>query len=291
MKLTKLLVTGMLGMGLVFSGAFTAVPSPVVFAEVANNAESVTADGYGAFNPRMPLGQAKIMARRAAIVDAQRNLVEQIQGAQIDAETTMEMAMATSDTVKTKVSGVIRGAKIIAESIEKDGNYKVTLSVPTYGVGSVAQVAYDALSEAGKMPATPAPIAKPDQSFKQTYTPAGSAYTGVIVDARGMELSPTFAPAIYDVNGRVIYGVRNVDKDYAIVHGLVEYTTDESMVQRAVTGGARAGSNPLIIKAVSTKTRIANKCDVVVSVEDANKILAENERTGFLEKYAVVLEK
>ncbi len=60
--------------------------------------------------------QARILARRAAIADAQRNLLELTEGVQVDAETTVEMMMVTSDIIRTKVSGVLKGARIVSES-------------------------------------------------------------------------------------------------------------------------------------------------------------------------------
>ncbi len=264
---------------------------PVANAAIQDNAQRITADGYGVFPAGMPVGQAKTMARRAAVLDAQRNLVGEIQGTQIDSETTVEMAMVKNDTIKSKISGIIKGAHIIAESIEPDGSYKVTMSVPAYGVGSVAEVAYKVLADEGKLPPVPEPIAKPDPAFVKTYkstttTTTQVNYTGVIIDASGMDLTPTYSPVIYDTNGKAIYGVKNLDASYAISHGVVEYAN--SLTNSSTT---RAGSNPLIIKAVSTSSRIKNKCDVVVSVDEGNRILMENERSRFLEKYAVVFKR
>lgn len=286
------LVGSVYSVNLATSSNLSPVFLPVVNAGVQDNAQRITADGYGVAPAGLPMGQAKAMARRAAILDAQRNLVGEIQGTQIDSETTVEMAMVKSDTIKSKISGIIKGSHVIAENIEPDGSYKVTMSVPAYGVGSVAEVAYEALSVEGKLPTVPEPVLKPEPSFKKEYKPvSGNSYTGVIIDAQGMELTPTYSPVIVDTNGRAIYGVKNVDKDYAILHGVVEYTTSSSMAMSANAGNSRAGSNPLIIKAVSTTSRIKNKCDVVVSVADGNKILMENERSAFLEKYAVVFER
>ena len=74
---------------------------------------AITAEGFGT----PPMGtygsKASIMARRAAIVDAQRNLAEQINGVQVDAETTVENFVISSDLVKTKVSALIKGAMVV----------------------------------------------------------------------------------------------------------------------------------------------------------------------------------
>ncbi len=264
---------------------------PVQAAFAAESSEQITADGYGAVPSGMPLARAKMMARRAAIMDAQRNLVEMIKGTTVDAESTMDNFLLQSDVVKTKVNGVITGARVVSEGIE-DGGYHVTLSVPEYGVGSVADVAIDA--KMGNY--TPEPIQEPSASALKTYKPelqakVNGGYTGLVIDAKGSALVRTFCPVIYDTNGRAIYGVHNVDKDYAISHGIVEYADGSVSWQTVGIGQSRAGSNPLVVKMVSLRDRATNKCDVVISVEDADKILIENQRNGILRSYAVVFEK
>lgn len=59
---------------------------------------------------------------------------------------------------------------------------------------------------------------------------------------------------------------------------------------KAEIGNGRAGTNPLIIQAVGLRERTKHQCDVVVSVEDGDRILAENQKSGFGARYAVVLE-
>lgn len=114
-------------------------------------------------------------------------------------------------------------------------------------------------------------------------------YTGVIVDAKGMGLETTFAPAIYDVNGRIIYGLTSLNKDLAMSKGMVQYASD---VQMAIDD-SRADSNPLVVKALLVRDgkNSANRVNVVVSIEDAEKILVENEKSGMLDKLAVVFVK
>lgn len=245
------------------------------------NGEKITADGYGVLPTGIPIGRAKVMARRAAIVDAQRNLVETVQGTAVDSETTVNNFILTDDVVKTKVSGLIKGATVIEEELLEDNMYRVVMSVPMYGVGSVAEIAYDAVIGNN----TPQNIPMADSAFVENYVPAENMYTGLVIDASGSELEKTFCPAIYDTNGRVIYGVNNVDKDYAISNGIVEYSSDINSLN------TRAGSKPILIKIVSLKPRVVNKCDVIISVEDADRLLAENQRSHFLDKYAVVFVK
>ena len=112
--------------------------------QVATSSETITADGYGRYPAGMPASIAKIQARRAAVVDAQRNLLESIKGVAIDSETTVENFMLKNDVIHSKVSGIIKGAQVISEEALPDG-YKVTVAIPVYGVDSVSDVAITAV--------------------------------------------------------------------------------------------------------------------------------------------------
>lgn len=295
----KILVMSVLAV--VFSFGTSVLPAntystvnSISVAEAASNQE-IQAVGMGSLPVGVPLPRAKMMARRAAIVDAQRQLVEQIKGAAVDAETTVENYLTISDIVKTKVSGMITGAKIVSEGMDSDGGYTVTMSVPSYGVGSVAEIAVtQKLQKEGIT--TPQPISAPSANAVQSYTPASQAnivggYTGLVIDARGSQLVRTFCPAIFDTNGRAIYGIQNVDPTFAVNNGMVDYVEGSDRWNAIGIGNTRAGNNPLYIKIVSLKERCVNKCDVIISVEDADKILIENQRSGLLNRYAVVFAK
>jgi hypothetical protein len=74
------------------------------------------------------VAQAKAMARRAAIIDAYKSLAEKIYGIKINGKDSVRNLMLQNSTVRSYVSGVIRGASIDEESY-KDGIYTVTMSV------------------------------------------------------------------------------------------------------------------------------------------------------------------
>ena len=248
----------------------------------------VTALGIG-LPPENAGARGTPLARRAAIVDAYRNLAETIQGVQVDSETVLQDLAVQSDTVSAKVNALVKGARIIEEGTNADGSYYVRMSVPLYGVSN--SVAAIAVPELGT-PAVPEPLPEvgdTNLTKSEVKEIQSAAYTGVIINAAGLGLEATFSPVIYDVNGRGIYGMRNINPDLAISKGMVEYATN---LEKAVTN-SRAGANPLVLNAVAVKggKNSVNKVNVVVSVEDGDKILLANEKSGMLQNCAVVFVK
>lgn len=222
--------------------------------------------------------KARLLARRAAIVDAYRYLAEQVQGVQVDGDSTVADLETQSDVVRTKVSALVKGAKIIKEEQMSDGAYVVTMAMPMFGASSLASAVMPEVMKDTPVAEPPEKVTAkntvmPKEEFKQVVKEVkANGYTGVVIDAVGRGLECTMAPQILDTNGRVVYGKANIDVDFAVSHGLVEYSKD---LQGATGGTSRAGSNPLVIKATAVKggSNSVNPVNVVVSPEDADKIL------------------
>ena len=79
-------------------------------------------------NGACSLAQARVMARRAAILDGYKALVEKLYGIKINGRDTVKNMILKSSTLRSHLEGVIRNAVIEDESF-KNGIYKVTMSI------------------------------------------------------------------------------------------------------------------------------------------------------------------
>ena len=256
----------------------------------------ITVTGMGAANPalvRVP-AQAIMIAKRAAIADAYRQLAEMVHGVQVDAETTVEQMMLTSDVVRTKVSAVIKGAQIVSEGELAGGGYSVTMQMPLFGDNGLANAVMPPPPPVIETFPQPAPEVIPSMPADSNtggasgFTVIGGGekspmsaiggYTGIIIDCRGLGLNPVMSPVIKNSNGVKLYGHENLNYDLVVRDGMADYANDQSKA-------ARAGSKPLIIKAERLDDHNANP---VISVADGNRLLIENGASGFLNKTAVV---
>ena len=265
-----------------------------------NSTITVTGSGIAPANARSA-AQARMMARRAAVVDAYRQLAEAIKGVNVDSETTVQNMMVVDDTTKTKVSAFIQGAKILSEQVTADGGYEVTMTVSMFGVSN--SLASAVMPKPAAVEAFPQPVAAVAPSVQVTVTvntqsavptasvpatgpsaaaaPAGKAiggYTGLIVDCSGLGLKPVMSPVIKNASGQPIYGYKNLDYDRVVSNGMAGYTSD---VHTAV----RAGTNPLVVRAIGLDNHNGNP---IIATADANRVLIENGATGFLDRTAVV---
>jgi len=91
--------------------------------------------------------QANAMARRGAVVDAQRNLLEIIKGVHIQGETTVQDLITTSDKVVSKVEGVVKGAQMVGKPRIVDGEIEVTMRIPLYTNNGLAPAVVSELPE------------------------------------------------------------------------------------------------------------------------------------------------
>ncbi|MBN1902098.1 LPP20 family lipoprotein [Candidatus Sumerlaeota bacterium] len=85
--------------------------------------------GTGVMNEGAPASQAKLMAKRAAKTDAQRQLLEAAKGTHISSETTVENFMTQNDYIRSRVEGVIRSAQILDTRFNDDGSCEMDMRI------------------------------------------------------------------------------------------------------------------------------------------------------------------
>lgn len=104
---------------------------------------SLTAIGFAqvATQPGSTLNEKRLLALRAARVDAMRLLAEQVHGLRIDATTTISDAAISSDTIRATVDGTIRGARTLRITPKGSDGYEVELQLDRDTVGYLIRAA------------------------------------------------------------------------------------------------------------------------------------------------------
>jgi hypothetical protein len=274
----------------------------------------VTATGAGAPPPKaVNPAQARAMAERAAYSAAVRNLLETVKGVRVDSATLVENMVAANDVIKTRVTGLVRGARQIKIEHQPDGGVEVTVAVSLTGeLVDVVLPKQFGRSVSGSEPTSPArpvprplppspPASSPERAPSPPTPPApplpppatpsppvpssqaAQSYTGLIVDARGLNLKPALAPRLLDEQGKELYAGDILTRDQAVEAGVAGYAKDMVAGSRQ----SRVTDNPLIVKGVRVS---GNKGTDVVLTADAVKAIQQSEPTSrYLQQARVVM--
>ncbi len=126
----------------------------------------------------------------------------------------------------------------------------------------------------GRMPLVEVPTA--------ANAPIADGTTGLIIDARDLDIQRSSNPKIADEDGQAVYPdpAHLPNMDYLLQHGMAAYSDDEARTPRA-------GARPLVVKAL--KTTGPGRDGFVVSRDDADVIRAEDKKSHFLARWAVVV--
>lgn len=134
-------------------------------------------------------------------------------------------------------------------------------NLPFYGMKGFASLLIDAGADTGNFP------------IYEGYV-FSTNFTGVVIDTRGLEREPAFAPRIFDEDHKEVYSIALMAEESFKKWGAVQYTNDPYY-----TGfEERVGENPARFVALRNDNLI--KTDISLSNDDV-KILLQNDLTKY----------
>ena len=105
--------------------------------------------------------------------------------------------------------------------------------------------------------------------------------TGIVVDARHLDLVPSYAPRLIDSQGRVVYDLAALSKDVASIRMPVLWVSDPA--DSGVV--ARVGESPALMVA----DKVEGEHDLVLTSRDAARIRVLEGGTSLLQSAPVVI--
>jgi hypothetical protein len=239
------------------------VAEPVPGGSVDWSGRTVRARGTGVMDLNNPnKAQARLMAERAAVVVAQRNLLEIIKGVRVDSDTRVQNYMTDYDVVYTHVDGMVRGARQRGPSKYDStaGTVEVELEVPMYGDSSLESVLAPVLSGPGGGGVSAASLSPQTREFLRQYS-------GLVFDGGGTGLKPAMFPKIYDENGNLLLDTRDYLK-YAGQSGTYAVQFINSVDR--VLARPEFSSQPLVLKVKEIRGKLGT--DIVLGSGEAGKV-------------------
>lgn len=219
------------------------------------------------------VAQARAMAKRAAHVVALGRLLEVIEGIQVDSTTVVKNFILESDIIKTNVRGMVSGARVVKETPYPDGSYEITLEIDM----ATVQQPFRPTS------AQPPPEIEWKAPFPTVPASNDGNYTGLIIDAEGLNVQECLHPKIVMEDGQVVYSQQHVDTKVLSKRHVVGYVKglDEAKAHERVT------AKPIMVKAVALAQ--GSSTDLVIQDADAQLLHMDPKHLDFLKHAKVVI--
>jgi hypothetical protein len=191
---------------------------------------------------------AGVATSQAAIQAARQGLLMAFRQVRLDASQMFGQAVSQAEARRQEVEALVAQAAVVETRYLSGGTVETAVQLPF----------------AGRLTALFLPASS-------TVTPDGeprseAVHTGVVIDARGLDIQPALFPRIVDERGQTLYTPESVDTEAAVQQGYVAYAKafDQAPAQ------ARIGEHPLVLRAlrVAGETRV----DLVLSEAEATRM-------------------
>jgi hypothetical protein len=224
--------------------------------------------------------KAKSYAKMAAIA----NLFTAVEGTSISYYAVGKDYMVVDTLLRQRIEGYLSNVEAIDEKRESVGGdtvVSVTVRCPIYGGNGPGGAILR--SKPPPAPATPVTIDNKITPAPSSDVSATGPYTSLIVDCTGLDIQRALAPKLRLPSGEEAFGALSFNTGTLVEQGFAAYAATLEQAR----GLARAGSTPLVVKAIGRAGGVA-KCDAVISDADAGKVKAEDATARFLENCNVI---
>ncbi|MFT7246666.1 MAG: hypothetical protein ACI82A_004045 [Candidatus Azotimanducaceae bacterium] len=257
-------------------------------AALADDTGLLVAQGFGtADGEKYSSAQGKMLARRAAITDGRRNLLEVVEGVRITSGTTVKDLTLEKDEIGTRVKGMLRGSFVISENVYEDsGSWVAEVEMAFCMSGGPKQCERKPTLAQFMQPELKAPA--PEEIFSPTpealntaavNTPdAATVSTGLIVDASAQNFSPMLDVRMRTQDGKELYGPGHVTAGTDWLHWARSVASARDLTDIV-------GASPLVV----TVDSLGQSGELVVGQDSAIQVFQKNLKGGdFLKQGKVI---
>lgn len=228
-------------------------------------------------------GQKELTAKRAAMVVAQRNMAELLNGVRISGQTTVKDAALESDLIRSSVEGIVRDIKPIYESYDPLREIAVVyISIGIDGPNGLTGQLLPQVMPTISQPQTPVQAYVPPPVTVAPPPEPPQPFDALILDIKEHQFKPALINRILAQNGEILYDPTKIAQNILVERGAGDYTNDVGKAKALLS--ERGSRNPMVVKVAG----VVKFTDVQVTGEDAANIFTANQKSNFLEGAKVV---
>jgi len=211
---------------------------------------------------------------------ARINLLETVKRIKINSSRSVGDIAAKNKTIMVQIKDMVYDAAEVEEfrKYMSDGSVEVLLKMNLRG-GFTQLVLPEEIRQIESIKQ----IKRGANHAGDSTNSVSEAYTGLLVDARNIELQPALAIKILDENLQEVYGPAFVSREFVVQRGMAAYYNDIESAQ----SDPRISEKPLTVKAL--RTDYPSRCDIVISNADASKLKSASQHLLFLKESRVVI--
>lgn len=211
----------------------------------------------------------------SARADASRNIIDILKQIKITNTMTVAQYASQNDIILAGIEKTARDAVITKQYYTSALDVEIEIET-NIGGGLLQLVLPDDIRQISKINA--------EKPVTDTQNGMGNIpYTGLIIDARGLELEPTLYPTIVSEQGNEIYSSLFISREFAVQYGICTYVCNmDAAIQKN-----RIGSHPLVFKGLRKSSN--DNASIVISMADTKQIERTTERHLFLKECRVII--
>ncbi len=210
----------------------------------------------------------------AARADASRHLIRILKQIHIEPDVTVEASAGSNDTILAGIEKTARDATVVRQYYTSGLALEIQITASMLG-GFLQLVLPEEIRQIPKINPTPPKNLSENQNHP--------VHTGLIIDARGLDLKPVLNPRIISEQGHDIYSAAFISRDFAVKNGVCTYACD----METATAHPRIGNSPLVFKGLRMSQE--HPSAVVISMPDYSLLEKTTERHTFLKECRVII--
>ncbi len=223
-----------------------------------------------------------------AIDQAISNVQATLSRLRMDGRTCVADVVAREARTHDEVADMAAGAEIIQTVHRADGGVEITVRMVLYGGFAQLMLPEEIRQVEPIRPLKGSGAHSTSDSSLSVGAVAQDAnepdaFTGLIVDARGIGAQPSMVPWLYDEDGQEVYSPAFVSREYAVQYGICQYRRLAGDASRV----SRVAPRPLLVKGLRTRASVDS--EIVISNADAAKLRSSSAHLGFLKQCRVII--